>query len=643
MRCFSVVDRTGVRSGSPRGHNVCEGDFTSSLNTCAMTHRMIENSALRIFLVVFGLACCQSLLAQDAAVPAEAVAEQSEQQPVEQSSQGDAAATDEVIAHSGNLGAPAEESPGQSDLDEAIVKRIDADSQRSLEAVSALLESAIQKGLDPENQSFAKKMLGSVLLQRGQAVASQLKDARGRRVFALRDEALELLDQASTHDPTLIEAYMLISQLNMLEGGSLDSIVDATTKAIELLEDDDRERSAALVLRANARRNDQEKLVDLDEAIKADPENKNAIRLRAGLRLKVGDVEGAITDLEGILLDDPTNAAVVGAVVTQLLELDRLTEARELLTKMLEAKPSEGLYRMRASLYRAEENYDAAKSDLDKAIAMSPKDPTSLIQRSMLAIDRDDIKSAKADFREALRIAPVIINAEECIELRLQIALKENRHVDAINDAKLLVEKAPEDTFRRLRLATLYTIDKRPRKAIDLMSEILQDDSENVAVLRSRGDAFLSVGEHGKAIADYESAISSLGNVDPSTSSERDINEASGLYNNLSWVLATSPKDSVRNGGRALELAEKSAELTQYKAPHILSTLAAAYAEKGDFENARKWSNEAVKLATEESHDQLDQLKEEADTYQRNEPWREAQDTEENDVPLLSPEDLIDT
>ena len=583
---------------------------------------------LRRLLVAWALLIAPLVNAQEApkAAPIPAPAET----PVEQGNDGEMAPeTSEFL--------------GQVDLDEAIDKRIDAESQKELEAVGALIESAIEKGLDGENQSFAQKMLGSVLLQRGQNVAGQLRNARGRKAFALRDEAIDLLNQAVDQDVTLVEAYLLIAQLHMLEGGEPEAIVEATTKAIALLDDDDRERSTALVLRANARSNDQEKLNDLDEAIKADPENKTAIRLRAGLRLKVGDVEGAIKDLEEILLEDPTNNAVVGAVITQLLELDRLKEARELITKMLENKPNEGLYRMRASLHRAEKNYDAAKNDLDKAYAMAPKDPTTLIQRSMLAIERDDIKEAKADFREALRIAPVIINAEECVELRLQIALKENRLADAINDAKLLMERKPEDNFRRLRLATLYTIDKRPRKAIDLMSEILQDDPDNVAVLRSRGDALLSVGDHTEAIADYESAIAALGEVDPETAAQREIREASGLYNNLAWVLSTSPNDSIRNGKRAVELAEKSAKLTGYKEAHILSTLASAYAEQADFEKARKWSGEAVKLATEDKHDQLDQLKEELEKYENNEPWRESQDTEENNVPLLSPEDLIDT
>jgi len=39
------------------------------------------------------------------------------------------------------------------------------------------------------------------------------------------------------------------------------------------------------------------------------------------------------------------------------------------------------------------------------------------------------------------------------------------------------------------------------------------------------------------------------------------------------------------NGEKAIKLATKACEETEWKAAHIISTLAAAYAENGDFEN----------------------------------------------------------
>lgn len=534
---------------------------------------------------------------------------------------------------------------GQSDLDEAIVQRIDAQSDEQLGAVSALLESAIKKGLDDENLSFAKKMLASVQLQRSQAMAGAMLRVPGRRQLQLRDEALESLATAIEHDPSLIEAYFLIARLNMLPlpGGDPKAVLEATTKVIELLEDDPAQKSEALWMRARVQTDQEKKLADLNAALEADPTNLRAIQERAGIRLENGDVENALKDLEAVLLEDPTNQQIAGAAVEELVNLNRLDEAIELITKLLAKSPSEGMYRMRAILHRSKANLDEALSDLNKAIAMAPKDPMTLLQRAEVALDRDDIKSAKEDFRSATQVAPQILNLEMVIGLRSRIALLENRLADAINDAQLLADRNPNNTFHRLRLASLYTMDNRPRKAIEVLSDLLQADPGNVPALRSRGDALLSVGDHKKAIEDYEAAVDSVGEIEFETADEFQKQEAAGIYNNLSWVLATSPNDSVRDGKRSLELAEKAAKLSDYKAAHILSTLAAAYAEAGNFEKAIQWSEKAVQLGDEEDHEQLEQLELELDSYRKGEAWREKQDTEENQVPILSPEDLIDT
>ena len=534
---------------------------------------------------------------------------------------------------------------GQGDLDEAVVQRIDAQSDDQLEAVAALLESAIKKGLDEENLSFAKTMLASVQLQRSQAMAGAMLRVPGRRQLQLRDEALRNLQSAVEHDPTLIEAYFLIGRLNMLplEGADPKAVLEATTQVIELLDDDPSQKSEALWMRSRVQTETEAKLADLNAALEADPANLRAMQERAGIRLENGEVESALKDLEIVLLEDPTNQQIAGAVVEELVNLNRLDEAIELISKLLDKSPSEGLYRMRAILHRSKSNLPEAMADLDKAISMAPRDPMTLLQRAEVALDREDVKSAKEDFRIATQVAPQIINLEMVIGLRSRIALAENRIADAINDAQMLSDRSPTNPFHRLRLASLYTMDNRPRKAIDVLSELLQTDPENVAALRSRGDALLSVGDHQKAIEDYESAIKSVGQIEIDTADEFQKQEAAGIYNNLSWVLATSPNDKVRNGPRSLELAEKAAALSNYEAPHILSTLAAAFAEAGNFEKAVEWSEKAVELGDEENHEQLEQLELELESYRKGEAWREKQETEENQVQILSPEDLIDT
>ena len=77
------------------------------------------------------------------------------------------------------------------------------------------------------------------------------------------------------------------------------------------------------------------------------------------------------------------------------------------------------------------------------------------------------------------------------------------------------------------------------------------------------------------------------------------------MLNNLAWVLATSPDDELRDGKRAIELAKPACEVTEYKQAHILSTLAASYAESGDFDTAVEWSKKAVDVGAEKLKGQL--------------------------------------
>ncbi len=532
---------------------------------------------------------------------------------------------------------------GQADLDEAVIQRIDANTTEQLEAVSALLQSAITKGLDEENLSFAKKMLGSVQLQRSQALAGAMVQARGRRQLELKDETLRSLEEAVSNDPTLVEAHLLIARLNLLPGGDRAAVREATTQAIELLKDNPAEQSAALVLRALTQEDNDAKMADLNLAIETDPKNTEAYQARAALRLNQNDVEGAVKDLEVVLLEDPTNQIVAGAAIQKLAEMNRIEDAEKLITKMLEKTPSEAMYRMRAILYTNMGEEEKALSDLNKAIALQPNDPLALIMRAENAIIRKDIVAAKADLKAAEELAPKLRDTDQWVSLQAQIAIAEERLADAINSAKELIDRNPEDVKRHMFLANLYSMDKRPRKAIDVYTQWLNDNPKDSDIMRARGDMLLSVGDHAGAVKDYEAVVQTLGNIEEIEASDQQKQQAAGAYNNLSWVLATSPVDSVRDGKRALELGEKAARLSDYKAPHILSTLAAAYAESGDFEKAVEWSSKAVEIGNTEEHEQLEQLQEELEQYKNSKPWREKQETEENTVPILDPEDLIDT
>lgn len=578
---------------------------------------------------------------------------------------GDSPADADVIPGLPSLDAPVD--PGQADLDEAVTKKIGADTGKKLEKVADLLESAVAKGLSEDNKKFAQKMLASVQLELGQGLFGAFLQRQGATP-ALLEKAKELIEKSVENDPDSVDAQISWAQLNALPNGDQAAGLEAASKAIELIDDDNIKLSEVYVLRSRFQESDDDKLKDLNSALEAHPENKQAFETRIGLRLDKGEIDQAIKEVESLLQKEPLNMIVIRAAATALTQSDRNEDALSLLTKAIESQKDsarlEQLYQIRSDIHSMAGNSEAAIEDLNRASEYKPDDPLKLLRRAQLKIRNADVAGAKGDLRKAVRLEPRLALVPESLTLEYMIAMQENRINDAISNVQKLVEfekKNPNDnTFFQLELGRLYSIDKRNRQAIEVFDEYLVDHPTDIDALRSRGDAYLAVGDHKSAIEDYGKAIEALdkefGGVGELQAADEQAPPIRGLLNNLSWVLATSPDDDVRDGKRALDLGKEAARLSDYAAPHILSTLAAAYAESGDLEKAIEYSQLGVDIGdsivlqeeTDEARQaksdelQLDQLREELKTYRRGETWREKQDIEENDKPIINAEDLID-
>jgi tetratricopeptide (TPR) repeat protein len=97
---------------------------------------------------------------------------------------------------------------------------------------------------------------------------------------------------------------------------------------------------------------------------------------------------------------------------------------------------------------------------------------------------------------------------------------------------------------------------------------------------------------------------------------------------NLAWVLATSPDASLRDGAKAIELAEKAFErfrdANDANAIEALRVLAGGYAERGRFSEAIDTAQQALQLAIAQNNVALTKgLQSNIADYRRNLPWRD--------------------
>jgi len=74
-------------------------------------------------------------------------------------------------------------------------------------------------------------------------------------------------------------------------------------------------------------------------------------------------------------------------------------------------------------------------------------------------------------------------------------------------------------------------------------------------------------------------------------------------HNELAWFLSTCPDNIHRNGADALFHAKAACELTKWSEANYIDTLAAAYAEAGDFDQAVRYSMEAIAKMAPQSED----------------------------------------
>lgn len=212
---------------------------------------------------------------------------------------------------------------------------------------------------------------------------------------------------------------------------------------------------------------------------------------------------------------------------------------------------------------------------------------------------------AKIDFSEVVRLKPDYAVAYYNRGMSYN---DEGDYDRAIADENVAIQIRPDFPAAYCVRGIGYHLKGDYDEAIANFNESIRLKPDYAEAYNNRGIAEALKGDYGKGIADLRESI----RLKP---------DYVNAYNSLAWLLAVCPNPNVRNGVKAVEYATKACELSEWKVPALFDTLAAAYAETGDFDNAVKWENKS--LASNASYATLERMGQRLSLYEQKKPYHE--------------------
>ena len=274
--------------------------------------------------------------------------------------------------------------------------------------------------------------------------------------------------------------------------------------------------------------------------------------------------------------------------------------------------PSVAQHLYAAKAFAVDNQIERANAEAAKAVQLDPSNATARgLHALSLSEVRDDAEAVR-EAEQAVQLAPMDSESH----LNLSIAAARIDMERAIAEARRAIELGPENFSAYQMLMKCLLDSKRYNEAAAFGPEWLAVSPFDVAAHSSLAFAMSQTGDVSAAarqfgyvmmlqpsaeepLAQLHQIVLSLAETPDGLQRLRDIvtnaPDAPRMLDELAWLLATYPDLNSRDGLEAVRLAERACALTNRRVPAFLSTLAAAYAETGDFSRGIAAAEEALR------------------------------------------------
>ena len=297
----------------------------------------------------------------------------------------------------------------------------------------------------------------------------------------------------------------------------------------------------------------------------------------------------------------------------------------------------------RGRALRKQGKLEDAIADFRAALDVNPHYAAVHCSLGEILADEGKPGEAEDEYRESLKVDPDFMRAH----LNLGLALFNlGRPAEATEELGAVLKLLPDDIDAQLGMGNALAISGKPDEAVAHYTRVLQLQPGNAEAHRKLGTTLAFEGKTDEAITQLRAALQSdpadasahfqLGSllgqrgqtVEAISHYQQSLKlrpDAPEVLNNLAWIRATSADPALRNGPEAVREALKACELTHDQQPLFLGTLAAAYAEAGDFANAISTATRARDLAKSHNLDAVaDKNQELLRLYEAGQAYHEA-------------------